>query len=69
MNWLKESWFKGGLLLLGFSLVIIFSYNQFLETKKHNLDIVNQQRLCASTFAGDSKSTQDCSNATQEQKI
>jgi len=47
MNWIKENWFKTGLLLLGFWILFIASLHQYVEIKKHNLDVVNSVRLCA----------------------
>ena len=66
-NFFTEDWFKKGLLILGFLAIGVMIYNQYLETKRHNLDVVNSMRLCANLNPQSTR--EDCANAVRRQRI
>jgi hypothetical protein len=60
---MKQNWFKTALLIV---IVLSALYYFYLETKKHNLDVVNSVRLCAA-LSGDA--VKDCAAAVKRQRI
>lgn len=60
---MNEKQFKNiSLILITLSVVYYF----YLETKKHNLDVINSIRLCASLSEDGAKS---CADAVKRQKV
>lgn len=53
MKWLKENWFKFGIMTLGFCFAVLFGYGQYLSTQAHTLEVQNQTMHCANSFEGD----------------
>ncbi len=61
-----DNWFKKWLLIFVFLALCIAAYHQFLETKKHNLDVINSVRLCAGL---NSSLISSCADAVKKEYI
>jgi len=76
MNWLKENWFKIGILIV---LVLAVWLFLFIKIREHNLDVVNSMRLCANLapkeltaleeLAGDADAVKDCASEVEWNRI
>lgn len=65
-SWLKQNWFKLGLLIT----VLLFVTGYFyIKIREHNLDVINNIRLCATTFSDNDEAIQDCSEAMKKTYI
>lgn len=64
MKWIEENWFKVSILLILLILSLIYL---FVQVHKHNLDVVNNIRLCANL--DNDEAVKDCANAVKRQKI
>ena len=64
---LKEHWFKTGLLVLGICYLILFGYSQYLATKVHVLEVLNQLLHCA--LIPDQDSVKACSSRAKSTLI
>jgi hypothetical protein len=47
----RENWFKTGILVLGFIFILLFGYSQYLATKAHTLEVLSQILHCGSTVS------------------
>lgn len=63
-KFLKENWFKLSILTLAILYMVLFGYSQYLATKAHTLEVVNQLIHCGETRFDD-----QCANRAQSTLI
>ncbi len=67
MIWLKENWWKLGLLFAVWVYIAIFAFQQYVATRQHNLGIINTAIQCSKTFEGEGEDA--CAEVALNQKI
>lgn len=69
MRFIKENWFKFGILVISLLYVITFLFQQYIEAKQLNLSVLSEVRQCNKDFPDDERFFNSCRGVAHDQLI